>query len=101
MTIFGLFWLACLLSLGMASVWAGQLLSEPPASSQSLVLTVTILIACLLAAAVLPWVGIASAIWARRAGAGVDSLVALVLNALAALLVVLVLGASLATWASS
>ena len=100
--MFGLFWLACVLGSGLAIGQLQQSIGGPPyPSTLSVISTWTVVFGCLLAIVVLPWIGIATATWARRNGAGASSLVALALNALAALLVVSVLGLSLAWWASS
>lgn len=102
MAFFGLFWLACVLGSCLAMGQLTQSIGGPPyPSTLSVISTWTVAFGCLLAAVVLPWFGIATAIWARRTGAGASSLIALAFNALAALLVVLVLGLSLAWWASS
>ena len=102
MALFGLFWLACVLGFLLGIGQLTQSIGGPPyPSTLSVISTWTVVCGCLLATVVLPWFGIATAIWARRAGAGAGSLVALALNTLAALLVVSVLGLSLAWWASS
>jgi hypothetical protein len=102
MAMFGLFWLACVVGFGLASGQLTQSIGGPPYPSRLSDISIwTVVCGCLLAVVVLPWIGIATATWARRAGAGVGSLVAFALNAFAALLVVSVLGLSLAWWASS